>query len=129
MPRISAKAHVIMLKKKEKKNYDGTTEYCTVTEQPDLCAFLKKMEERQQRLEMSLRGGSTACGYGIRILRILFECEALIKKTVPRVTVWSIMRLRRVMLNCDPKCGFVDQYLTLIKGSFSCTATCMFADT
>ena len=56
-------------------------------------------------------------------IRIYHECEVLIEKSVPRVTVW----LCRVMPNCDPRDRFVNQYLKLMIYSFSCTP--MGADT
>ena len=47
------------------------------------------------------------------IIRILHEFEVLIERSVPRP--------RQVMLNCDLRDSFVDQYLTLMKDSVSCT--------
>ena len=54
------------------------------------------------------------------IIRILHECDVLIEKYVPRVTVW----------HHEAKCMrdiFVNQHRTLIIDSFSCTP--MGADT
>ena len=47
-----------------------------------------------------------------RIIRILHECEVLIEKSVPRVTVWH---------HEAPRDRFVDQYLKLMIDYFSCT--------
>ena len=47
-------------------------------------------------------------------IRILLECEVLIEKSVPRVTVWD---------HCDSRGRFVDQYLTL-EGCFLHTYVC-----
>ena len=48
----------------------------------------------------------------------LHECEVLIEKSVLKVTVWHH---EAVMPNCDPRDRFLDQYLTLMIDSFSCT--------
>ena len=50
-------------------------------------------------------------------IRILYECEVLIFN----LSLWSqfgIMRLCRVMLNCDQRDRFEDQYLTLMQDAF-----------
>ena len=46
------------------------------------------------------------------IIRILHEFEVLIER--------SVRRPRQVMLNCDLRDSFVDQYLALMKDTVSC---------
>ena len=53
-------------------------------------------------------------------IRILYECQVWIDKSVPRVTFWH-HEARRVMPNCDPRDRFVYPYLTRMMDSFSCT--------
>ena len=49
----------------------------------------------------------------VLIIRILHECEELIEKSVPRVTVWHH--------EAPPRDISVDQYIKLMIYSFSCT--------
>ena len=60
---------------------------------------------------------STIYGQQGQIITILHECEVLIYKSVARVTVWH----HKALLNCDRRDRFIDQYLTLMIDSFSCT--------
>ena len=56
--------------------------------------------------------------YGI--IRIFHECEVLIEKSVPRVTVWQHKVLTSIA-KLYPRARFLDQYLTLMIDSCSCT--------
>ena len=67
-------------------------------------------------------------------IRILHGCEVLIEKKLSQGSQFGITRhrlgvtrLRRVVLNSDPRDRFVDQFRTLMIDSFSCTP--MGADT
>ena len=52
----------------------------------------------------------------MKIIRILHECEVLKEKS--QGSQFGITWLCRVMLNCDPRDRFLDQYLTLMIDSF-----------
>ena len=52
--------------------------------------------------------------------RIFHECEVLIEKSVSRVTVWHHEALPSDA-KLYPRDRFLDQYLTLMIDSFSCT--------
>ena len=56
----------------------------------------------------------------IQIIRIFYECEVLIEKSVTRVTVWHHEALPSDA-KLYPRDIFLDQYLTLMIEYFSCT--------
>ena len=71
-------------------------------------------------MDTALAGIKVGISQVIMIIRIFHECEVLIDKSVLRVTVWHHEALPSDA-KLYPRDRFLDQYLTIMIDSFSCT--------